>query len=34
MQPLADGKITRVVDGGLGAQRPTFLVVLLDLGVL
>src|SRR3954451_11739705 len=33
-QSLADGEVAGVVDRGLGAQRPPFLVVLLDLGVL
>ena len=34
MQPFADLEVAGIVDGGLGAQRPAFLVVLLDLGVL
>src|SRR5713101_535501 len=34
MQPFADLEVVGVVDGGLGAQRPAYLVVLLDLGVL
>src|SRR5512135_2109032 len=33
-QPFADAEVHRVVDGGLGPQRSSFLVVLLDLGVL
>ncbi len=33
-QPFPDAKVARIVDGGLGAQRPSFLVILLDLGVL
>ena len=34
LQPLADAEVARVVDGGLGAKRAAFLVVLLDAGVL
>src|SRR5690242_7029610 len=34
MQPLVDREVACVVDGSLGAQGPTFFVVLLDLGVL
>src|SRR3982750_1510987 len=33
-QSLADGEVAGVVDRGLGAQCPSLLVVLLDLGVL
>ena len=33
-QPFADPEVAGVVDGGLGPQRPSFLVVLLDRGVL
>ena len=33
-QPFAEAEVHGVVDGGLGAQRPSFLVVLLDLGGL
>src|SRR5260370_1237276 len=33
-QPFAEVEVHGVVDGGLGAQGPSFLVVLLDLGVL
>jgi hypothetical protein len=32
-QPFADSEVGGVVDRGLGAQRPSFLVVLLDRGV-
>ena len=31
LEPFADGKVPGVVDGGLGAQSASFLVVLLDL---
>ena len=34
VQPLADGEVAGVVDRGLGAQRPSFLVVLFDPAVL
>src|SRR6516225_7815639 len=30
VQALADAKVIGVVDGGLGAQGPIFLVILLD----
>src|ERR1700739_955125 len=30
----ADAEVVGIVDGGLGTQRPVFLVVLLDPGVL
>src|SRR3954454_9629291 len=33
-QPFADPEVPGVVDRGLGAQRSSFLVVLLDRGVL
>ena len=33
-QPFADPEVAGVVDGGLGPQRSSFLVVLLDRGVL
>lgn len=33
-QPFPDGEIVGVIDGGLGPQRPAFLVVLLDSAVL
>ena len=33
-QPFRQPEVAGVVDRGLGAQRPPFLVVLLDLGVL
>jgi hypothetical protein len=33
-QPFAEVEVHGVVDRGLGAERPSFLVVLLDLGVL
>ena len=33
-QPFGQPEVAGVVDRGLGAQRPPFLVVLLDLGVL
>src|SRR5262249_58744555 len=32
-QPAFEVEVAGVVDGGLGAQRPAELVVLLDLGV-
>src|SRR5512132_2239896 len=32
-QPFGQPEVAGVVDRGLGAQRPAFLVVLLDLGV-
>ena len=34
VQPSADVEVVAVVDGGLGAQRAAFLVVLLDARVL
>ena len=34
VQALADAEVIGVVDGGLGAQGPIFLVVLLDARVL
>jgi hypothetical protein len=34
VQTLADPEVIGVVDGGLGAQRPIFLVILLDAHVL
>ena len=34
IQPLADAEVACVVDGGFGAQRAAFLVVLLDARVL
>ena len=33
-QPFADLEVAGVVDGGLGPERSSFLVVLLDRGVL
>jgi hypothetical protein len=33
VQPFADAEVAGVVDGRLGAERSSFLVVLLDLGV-
>src|ERR1700685_100056 len=33
VQTLADAKVVGVVDGGLGAQGPAFLVILLDMAV-
>src|SRR4051794_30945337 len=33
-QPFPDSEVAGVVDGGLGPQRTSFLVVLLDRGVL
>ena len=34
VQAFADAEVVAVVDGGLGAQRPAFLVILLDARVL
>ena len=34
VEPLADAKIPGVVDGGLGAQRTPFLMILLDPRIL
>ena len=34
VQTLADAEVVAVVDGGLGAQGPVFLVILLDARVL
>ncbi len=34
LQAASDIEVARVVDGGLGAQRAAFLVVLLDTGLL
>src|SRR5690348_10188251 len=33
-QLFADAEVARLVDGGLGAERPSFLEVLLDVGLL
>lgn len=34
VQPLANAEVAGVVDGGLGTEGPTFLVILLDAGPL
>ena len=32
VQPLADGEVVRIVDGGFGAESASFFRILMDLG--